>query len=69
MPKLDANELRRLNDKELADELVESRSSLLNLRFRKATMQLDNVNEVGHARKKVAQLLTIIQERKLVGGN
>jgi len=31
-------------------------------------MQLDNVNEVGQARKKVAQLLTIIQERKLVGG-
>ncbi|PZC46064.1 MAG: large subunit ribosomal protein L29 [Chloroflexi bacterium] len=68
MPKLDANELRRLSDKELADELVESRSALLNLRFRKATMQLDNVNEVGQARKKVAQLLTIIQERKLVGG-
>jgi large subunit ribosomal protein L29 len=66
MAKLRASELRQLNDKELADELVESRRSLLNLRFRKATMQLDNVNEVGQARKKVAQLLTIIQERRLV---
>ena len=66
MAKLRASEPRQLNDKELADELVESRRSLLNLRFRKATMQLDNVNEVGQARKKVAQLLTIIQERRLV---
>ncbi len=66
MAKLRASELRQLNDKELADELLESRRSLLNLRFRKATMQLDNVNEVGQARKKVAQLLTIIQERRLV---
>ena len=66
MAKLRASELRQLNDKELADELEESRRSLLNLRFRKATMQLDNVNEVGQARRKVAQLLTIIQERRLV---
>ena len=66
MAKVRASELRQLKDKELADELEESRRSLLNLRFRKATMQLDNVNEVGQARKKVAQLLTIIQERRLV---
>ena len=37
----------------------------MNLRFRAATMQLANVNEIGRAKKRVAQILTVMREREL----
>ena len=59
------SELRGMSDNELASELEEVRRSAMNLRFRAATMQLSNFSEIKKAKKQVAQILTIIQERKL----
>ena len=54
-----------MSAEDLATELYETRRELMNLRFRAATMQLANVNEIGKAKKRVAQILTVMREREL----
>ena len=44
--------------KKLIAELSSTRKSLLNLRFQKATGQLEKTSEIKKTRKKIAQLLT-----------
>lgn len=50
---------------ELEDRLSESRRELLNLRFQKATGQLDNTARLGQVRREVARILTILREQDL----
>ena len=58
-------DIRTLNDDQLNEELENVRRAVFNLRFRAVTRQLSNTNEVGVARRKVAQVLTILRERQL----
>ena len=58
-------EVRELNDIELVKELTEQERALMNLRFRKATMQLTNTNELGNTRKTIARIKTVIRERAI----
>ena len=58
-------DIRTLNDAQLNEELENVRRKVFNLRFRAVTRQLSNTNEVGVARRKVAQVLTILRERQL----
>ena len=37
----------------------------MNLRFRAATMQLANVNEIKKAKKRIARINTVAREREL----
>ncbi|MBI3978764.1 MAG: 50S ribosomal protein L29 [Chloroflexi bacterium] len=60
-------ELRELNTDELRRQLDEAYHELFNLRFRKATRQLDNTAAVGKARREIARIRTIVRERELVG--
>ena len=62
------SEVRQLNDAELSKELLDQQRALMNLRFRKATMQLTNTNELGNTRKTIARINTVIQERKITAG-
>ncbi len=62
---MEIDDIRALEDEELATELVEARRELMNLRFRVATMQLSNVNEIRRVKKRVARILTITREREL----
>ena len=57
--------IRALNDDQLSEELENVRREVFNLRFRAVTRQLSNTNEVGVARRKVAQVLTVLRERQL----
>ncbi len=59
------DDIRALNDDQLSEELENVRREVFNLRFRAVTRQLSNTNEVGVARRKVAQVLTILRERQL----
>ena len=54
-----------MSAEDLATELYDTRRELMNLRFRSATMQLSNVNEISRAKKRVAQILTVMREREL----
>ena len=59
------DDIRAMSAEDLATELYETRRELMNLRFRAATMQLANVNEIGRTKKRVAQILTVTREREL----
>ena len=59
------DDIRAMSADDLATELYETRRELMNLRFRAATMQLSNVNEISRTKKRVAQILTVIREREL----
>jgi large subunit ribosomal protein L29 len=61
-------EVRALSDKELDKQLEEAHQELFNLRFRLATKQLVNHREIPRARKRIAQLKTIMRERELTKG-
>ncbi|MHB1928387.1 MAG: 50S ribosomal protein L29 [Acidimicrobiales bacterium] len=58
-------ELRELNDDELEQRLTESRQELFNLRFQLATGKQDNSARMGHVRKDIARILTILREREI----
>lgn len=60
-----ADEIRTLGDDELAEELEETQKALMNLRFRAATMQLADVNEIKTSRRRVALIKTVQREREL----
>ncbi|MBN18190.1 MAG: 50S ribosomal protein L29 [Chloroflexi bacterium] len=66
---MEINEIRNLSDNELEEELYSVKRELMNLRFKVATMQLANVNEVKMAKKKIARINTIKRERELIKEN
>ncbi|MDD5093005.1 MAG: 50S ribosomal protein L29 [Dehalococcoidia bacterium] len=57
--------MRKLKYEELRRELESSRQELFNLRFRASTRQLTDYREVNKAKKKIAQLQTIMREMEL----
>lgn len=62
---MEIDDIRALIDVDLIEELTQSRRSLMNLRFRAATMQLSDVTEISKARKRIARINTVIKERQL----
>ena len=59
-----AADVRMKTDKELETRLAELRKEQFNLRFQKATGQLANTARVGHVRKEIAKITTVVGERK-----
>ncbi|MDA1278532.1 MAG: 50S ribosomal protein L29 [Chloroflexi bacterium] len=59
------SEVREMNDTELDKELGEQERALMNLRFRKATLQLTNTNELSNTRKTIARIKTVVREREI----
>ncbi len=62
---MEIDDIRGMTDEELTDELDSVNRELMNLRFRTATMQLANVNEISKARRRIARVLTVQREREL----
>ncbi len=60
-----ASDLAVLDPTELRARLDESRKELFNLRFQLATGQLDNPARLGHVRRDVARVLTVLREREI----
>ena len=58
-----ANELRDLNERELAEHIKTARRDLLGLRFQHATGELDSTAGLRRAKKEIARALTIAHER------
>lgn len=57
-------DVRTKTDKELETRLGELRKEQFNLRFQKATGQLANTARVGHVRKEIAKITTVVGERQ-----
>lgn len=56
-------DMRRLSDPELNDELKTAKEELFNVRFQLATRQLKNYRQMPAARRRIARVLTVMQER------
>jgi large subunit ribosomal protein L29 len=59
-----AEDLRQKTDDELKSELVGLRKEAFNLRFQKATGQLENTARVGQVRKDIARIKTILTAKR-----
>jgi large subunit ribosomal protein L29 len=60
-----SEELRALDSEELGGRLRGARRELYELRFKLAVGQLDNHREIRKARKEIAQILTVVHQRRL----
>lgn len=58
-------ELQGMSATELAKELEEAHKEMFHLRFRLATRQLSNYQELPKVRKTIAQIKTILRQREL----
>ncbi|MBA2280129.1 MAG: 50S ribosomal protein L29 [Actinomycetota bacterium] len=65
MPTAKAAALRDLPDASLLERLVEEKDTLLKLRFRLVTGQLDNHAEINRVRRDIARVNTEIRARQI----
>jgi large subunit ribosomal protein L29 len=61
---LRARELRDLTDEELENRLADTRQELFNLRFQGVTGALENTARLKLAKREIARILTIRNERE-----
>ena len=62
---MEIDDIRAMTDEEIQEDLNATHRALMNLRFRIATLQLANVNEIRKARKRIARIHTVVREREL----
>jgi large subunit ribosomal protein L29 len=60
-----ARDLRDMTEDELENELAERRQELFNLRFQSATGALENASRLKLAKKEIARILTVRNEREI----
>ena len=60
---MDAQELRNKSVDELREQLVQLKKEAFNLRFQKATNQLENTSRVRAVRRDVARVMTVLSEK------
>jgi large subunit ribosomal protein L29 len=58
-------DLRELNLDELDQRLIEAKHELFNLRFQVATGKQDNSSRLGHTRREIARIATLLREREI----
>jgi large subunit ribosomal protein L29 len=60
---LKAKELNELDNEQLVQRLADTRKELFNIRFQSATGALENTTRLKLARREIARILTIQNER------
>ncbi len=65
MPIMKAHQFRELTDAELVKRIEENKEALANLKFQKATSQVENTSKFTTLRKEIARMKTILREREL----
>ncbi len=63
LPKID--EIKDLTEQEIEEQILAVKRQLLELRIQKGTRRLEKPHEFKHARHRLAQLMTVEQQRKL----
>lgn len=58
------DEIRELSAEKILEELDAAREELMRMRFQQATGELTNHNLPGMTRKKIARLMTVLNERR-----
>jgi large subunit ribosomal protein L29 len=60
-----AQEIRRLKDEEILEQIEEHYKELFNLRFQKVAGRLSNTSRPRQVRRDIARMKTILREREL----
>lgn len=60
-----AHEFRELDNVQLQERLATAKEELFNLRFQKATGQLNNNQRVSTVKRDIARIYTVLREREL----
>ena len=60
-----ADEIRKMSTEELNKELASLKEELFKLRFRNATNQLENPQQIASVKRDIARVKTIIREQEL----
>ncbi|MEM1367873.1 MAG: 50S ribosomal protein L29 [Cyanobacteria bacterium P01_H01_bin.15] len=63
MPLPKYSEVQALNDEDLSEAILSTKKELFQLRFQKATGQLEEFHKFKHLRHRIAQLLTEQNQR------
>jgi large subunit ribosomal protein L29 len=61
-----ASELRELSLEELEHKLSDMTQELFNLRFQRATDQLENTTMLRQTRREIARIKTVLREQQIV---
>jgi large subunit ribosomal protein L29 len=61
---MNATEVRTKTVDELSDQLTALKKEAFNLRFQRATQQLDNTSRVRQVRRDIARVETILREKR-----
>jgi large subunit ribosomal protein L29 len=64
MPKK-STAVRDLPDSALIAELADAKEELFKLRFQLATGQQENTSRVGHVKRQIARINTVLREREI----
>jgi large subunit ribosomal protein L29 len=62
---MDAAEIRDMSTEDIALEIDDAREELMRLRFQQTTGELTDHNQMKTVRRKIARLITVLNERKL----
>ena len=62
---MNIDEVRGLSHDELMKELEDQQRGMMNLRFRKATLQLQDSSEIKTTRRSIARIRTVLREREI----
>jgi large subunit ribosomal protein L29 len=62
---MNITEIRDLNDEEILNALEDQKEGLFNLRFQKASGQLEDTNAPRRTQRIIARLKTVLREREL----
>ncbi len=66
MAKVTIEDVRSKGEAELKDMLAQLKKEQMNLRFQKATGELENTSRFKEVRKQIARILTVINQKKAV---
>jgi large subunit ribosomal protein L29 len=62
---MDIRDIRKMTDEQLLDAVEDQREALFNLRFQKASGQMEDTSTLRYAKRNMARLLTVQREREL----
>ncbi len=62
---MNLDEVSGISHDELFKELAEQQRGMMNLRFRKATLQLQDSSELKTTRRTIARIRTVLREREI----
>jgi large subunit ribosomal protein L29 len=64
MAELKVEDIRRMSDDEMDAEVLKLKKERFNLRFQRATGQLENTSRIREARRDIARIKTIARQKR-----